>query len=134
MSCGRLFLYLQRPYHPEEAHRLETPRIDTEREISLMQPRDNFIERDLYLFWGMHPRAKFSKPIISYVLDCNKRELEILLQTMVEAGLVETNIQNGVTLYSLTTNEEKRRLIQEYARHGHNFYSRLLCDYRNSNK
>ena len=70
----------------------------------------------------MHHSAKFSKPIIKYGLDCNKRELEIVLQAMVEAGLVETHFQNGVTLYSLTTNEEKRRTILEFARHGYNFY------------
>lgn len=84
-----------------------------------MQIRDNLLKRDLYLFWGMHPRARFSMSIISYVLDCNKRDLEVMLQTMVEAGLVETHIQNGVTLYSLTANEEKRRAILEFARHDH---------------
>jgi len=86
-----------------------------------MQIRDNQVERELYLFWGMHPSAKFSKPIISYVLDCNKRELEIVLQAMVEAGLVETHIQNGVTLYSLTTNEERRRPILEFARRNYDW-------------
>lgn len=101
---------------------METPRVVTECEKSLMQPRDNLIKRDLYLFWGMHPSTKFSKPIISYVLDCNKRELEIVLQAMVEAGLVEKHIQNGVTLYPLTTNDEKRRIILEYVKHGYNWY------------
>ena len=79
------------------------------------------VKRELFLFWGIHPSAKFSKPIISYALDCNKRELEIVLQAMVEGGLVETHIQNGVTLYSLTTNEKKRRTILEFARHNHNW-------------
>ena len=69
----------------------------------------------------MHPNAKFSKPIINYTLDCNKRELESELKAMVEAGLVETHIQNGVALYSLTTNEEKRRTILEFARYSHNW-------------
>ena len=79
------------------------------------------VKRELFLFWGMHPNAKFSKPIINYTLDCNKRELESELKAMVEAGLVEVYIQNGVTLYSLTTNEERRRPILEFARHNYDW-------------
>jgi len=87
-----------------------------------MQPRDNLVKRDLYLFWGMHPNAKFSRPVISYVMDCNKKELDVVLQAMVEAGIVEMQVQNGMTLYSLTTNEGIRKTILEFARHSHDSY------------
>ena len=87
-----------------------------------MQLKDNYVKRDLYLFWGMHPSVKVSKPVINYVLDCNKKELDSQLNAMVAAGLLEEHVQNGMTLYSLTTNEERRQTILEFVRHGHNYY------------
>jgi len=87
-----------------------------------MEQRDNLLKRELYEFWGMHPNAKFSRPIISYALDCNKRELDSVLRAMVEIGLVETQVQNGVTMYSLTTNEDKRGSVMEFAKHNHYWF------------
>ena len=101
---------------------METSRIDKEHckgKVTSVLKED--VKRELLLFWGMHPNAKFSKSIIIYILDCNKRELETVLQAMVEAGLVETHIQNGVALYSLTTNEERRRPILEFARRNYDW-------------
>ena len=79
------------------------------------------VKKELFLFWGMHPNTKFSRNTISYALDYNKIELDSTLKDMVEAGFVEAHIQNGETLYSLTTNEEVRRPILEFARHGYNW-------------
>ena len=84
-----------------------------------MERGDNPAKRELYLFWGIHPNAKFSKPIIDFALDCNRSDLDNALQAMVAARLLDTNIQNGVTFYSLTKNEERRRPILEFARHSH---------------
>jgi hypothetical protein len=84
-----------------------------------MERGDNPIKRELYFFWGIHPNAKFSRPIIDFALDCNMRDLDSALEAMVTAGLLDTNIQNGVTIYSLTKNEERRRPILEFAKHSH---------------
>ena len=84
-----------------------------------MERRDNLVERELYLFWGIHPNAVFSKSVIDFALDCSKSDLDGALQDMVAAHLLDANIQNGVTFYSLTKNEERRRPILEFARHNH---------------
>lgn len=70
---------------------------------------NNRMKRELLLFWGMHPNAKFNRLIICYAVDSNKLDIKIVLGAMVEAGLLDTHIYNGETLYSLTTNEDRRR-------------------------
>lgn len=76
---------------------------------------DNRVKRELLLFWGMHPNARFDRRTICYVLDCSKLDMERALRTMVEEGLLDKRISNGVTLYSLTPDEKKRRPILELA-------------------
>ena len=87
-----------------------------------MERRDNLIKRELYLFWGRHPNAKFSGSAISIALDCSTVEMARMLRAMVDAGLVETHTQNGVTFYLLTKNEERRRQVIEFARHRYNWW------------
>ncbi len=73
------------------------------------------VRKELLLFWGMHPNAKFSGFAICYAVDCNKLDTKRALKDMVEAGLLDTHIYNGVSLYSLTKNEERRRPVLELA-------------------
>jgi len=81
----------------------------------LQEHGDNWVKRGLLLFWGMHPNARFDRRAICYALDCNKLDAERALRTMVEDGLLDRNICNDVTLYSLTKNEEKRQPVLELA-------------------
>jgi hypothetical protein len=74
---------------------------------------NNRIKRELLDFWGRHPDARFSRYVICFALDCGKLEAERALKAMVDAGLVDNHENNGVTLYSLTKNEEKRRPVLE---------------------
>lgn len=76
---------------------------------------DNRVKRRLLFFWGCYPNAKFARHIICYALDCGKLEVDRALRDLVKAGLVDTHILNGVTFYSLTANEERRRLVLELA-------------------
>lgn len=77
---------------------------------------NNRVKRELLAFWGRHPDAKFSRLVICYALDCSKLETKGTLKLMVEKGLLDENsTNNGVTLYSLTRNEEKRRPVLELA-------------------
>ncbi len=73
------------------------------------------MKRELLLFWGRHPDTKFARNAICYALDCTKLEMDRGLRALVEAGLVDTHILNGMTLYSLTVNEEKSRPVVEPA-------------------
>jgi len=75
----------------------------------------NPVKREFLAFLGRHPDAKFSRRVIRYALDRSKLKVEGVLRAMVEEGLLDKHISNGVTLYSLTRNEEKRRPILELA-------------------
>jgi hypothetical protein len=76
---------------------------------------DNRVKMGLLLFWGCHPNAKFASNAICYALDCTKLEMDRGLKALVEAGLVDTHILNGVTFYSLTSNDERRRPVLDLA-------------------
>jgi hypothetical protein len=76
---------------------------------------DKPLKMELLAFWGRHPNAKYSKLAIYHVEDCRKVDVCRALEDMVEAGLVNAHMHNGTLLYSLTTNEEKRRLVMKLA-------------------
>jgi hypothetical protein len=76
---------------------------------------DEPLKMELLAFWGRHPNAKFSKLAIYHVEDCRKVDACRALGDMAEAGLVDAHIYNGTPLYSLTMNEEKRRLVMKLA-------------------
>ena len=99
-----------------------------------MELRDNLIKRELYLFWSRYPNVKFGRSAIKIAVACSMMEMDRALKAMVGDGLVETHIRNGVTLYSLTMNEEKRRPFLEFARRTITAGSQLLYDYSTDNK
>ena len=74
---------------------------------------NNRIKRELILFWGMHPNARFNREVICYALDYHKLEMEIALKALAKEGLLDKHIYNGITLYSLTTDQEIRRPVLE---------------------
>ena len=76
---------------------------------------DDRVKLALLGFWGRHPKAKFSRGVISCALDCKKTDLDRALKIMVEAGLVNTRVQSGMTFYSLTTDEERKRPVLHIA-------------------
>ena len=76
---------------------------------------DNRLKRELLIFWGMHPNTRFDSKVISYALDCFKLDAERALRAMVTEGLVDSYTSNGVSLYSLTKNEDRRQPIIELA-------------------
>jgi DNA-binding GntR family transcriptional regulator len=83
---------------------------------------DNRVRNNLLLFWGMHPNAKFAVATICHALDCSKLDVQRALGALAEAGLLDREVHNHVTLYSLSTDEERRRLIMEYAAPGHSWW------------
>lgn len=80
------------------------------------------MKNDLLLFWGMHPNAKFAMATICHALDCSKLDVERVLEALTKAGLLDTEVHNDVTLFSLSMDEERRRLIMEYAAPGHSWW------------
>jgi len=73
------------------------------------------VKRELLAFWGMHPNAKFGRRAVCYALDCGKLEADRALRALVDAGLIDTHMNSGLTLYSLTRDEAKRRAVLELA-------------------
>ncbi len=73
------------------------------------------VKRQLLLFWGMHPKAKFSMLALRCAVDCSRLDMKMALRSMIEEGLLDTHIYNDVPLYSLTRNEERRRPVLELA-------------------
>jgi hypothetical protein len=83
------------------------------------QRGQNRLKRDLMFFWGMHSVGKFDERTISYALDYGLPDVQKELQVLVESGVVEKEVENGVSVYCLTMNEAKRRSIVEWASPGH---------------
>jgi len=96
---------------------METAKVLTEENLYrfLEQHENNRVKRELLAFWGIHPNAKFGRRAICYALDCGKLEADRALRALVEAGLIDTHMNNGLTLYSLTRDEAKRRMVLELA-------------------
>jgi len=96
---------------------METLTISTEESLYgfLEKYGINREERELLAFWGMHPNARFTRYAICYGVDWSKLEANRALMALVEAGVVDTHNHNGLTFYSLTKNEEKRRPVVELA-------------------
>lgn len=83
---------------------------------------DNRVKKELLLFWGMHPNAELARSTICYALDCSKLDVERALKALAKAGLVDTDVHKDVTFFSLSTDEERRRLVVECAAPGHNWW------------
>jgi hypothetical protein len=92
----------------------------------LREHGNNRVKRELLLFWGMHPRAKFNKFTICYAIDSSKLDMTRALKDMIAEGLVETHAGNIEPLYSLTTDEERRRPVLELAAIGWDGYQLML--------
>lgn len=73
------------------------------------------IRIELLDFWRRHPNARFAVGAISCALDCRRLETRRALVELVENGVVDTVFQNGLTLYFLTPDEARRRLVLEVA-------------------
>jgi hypothetical protein len=96
---------------------METLTVSTQEELYrfLEKHGNNRVKRELLDFWGRHPGTKFSRYAICFALDCGKLEADRNLRDMVDAGLLDNHANNGLSFYSLTRNEEKRRLVLELA-------------------
>ena len=96
---------------------METLSVSTEEVLYrfLEQHGNDRVQRELLAFLGRHPNAKFARFVICRALDYGKLEVDSALRALLDAGLVDNNANNGLTLYSLTTNEEKRRPVLELA-------------------
>jgi|APIni6443716594_1056825.scaffolds.fasta_scaffold1083725_1 predicted transcriptional regulator len=70
-------------------------------------------------FWGLHPNGKFDVATIRYAVEGDISAITKELVSLVEAEVIEKEVENGVAYYYLTLNEAKRKSIIEWAGPGH---------------
>ena len=92
----------------------------------LREHTDDQVQRQVLLFWAMHPNTKFSRLAIRCAVDCGKLDVDRALRALVVAGLLIKHADNGLTLYSLTTDEKRQQLIMEMATLGWDRWQLIL--------
>lgn len=71
------------------------------------------LESAILSFWSRHPYTAFSQPVIMYALDSNKLDIQQALESLMSRGLLQRHTANGVAMYSLTADDERRSLVLE---------------------
>ncbi len=96
---------------------METLTVSTEENLYhfLEEHGNNRVKREILAFLGRHPNTKFTRYVLCYALDCGKLEVDRTLRALVDARLVDNHTNHGLTLYSLTRDEDKRRPVLELA-------------------
>ena len=79
---------------------------------SMKEYADTRLKLDLLFFWNRYPYARFSSGVIAHALDYRRKvDVEEALQWLVEAQLVEKDTGQGVPVYFLTTDHERRQRV-----------------------
>ncbi|MBI4303171.1 MAG: hypothetical protein HY665_02375 [Chloroflexi bacterium] len=68
---------------------------------------------ELLQFFGRYPRTRFSGLAVSHALNDRKSYTQRALKELVNKGVIRKNIENNVSLYSLTEDDSLRSLVLE---------------------
>ncbi len=71
--------------------------------------------REVLQLLSRHPHTKLSRLAIRHAVDWRKFDVDRSLRILVDKRLVKTCIDNGLTLYSLTSEEPDNSLAQKIA-------------------
>lgn len=71
--------------------------------------------RELLMFLGRHPHARFTRLILISAFDAPKLDIDKALTTLTNRGLIKTCQENTVSLYWLTEAEPANSLIRSMA-------------------
>jgi len=72
---------------------------------------DTSPKMQVLLFWGRHPRAKFTLDCIADALDARRLDLKEAVETLVNEGIIEVQqSDNGVKWYSV--NQKRRDYLE----------------------
>ncbi len=77
---------------------------------------DQYCLLELLLFWGKHPRARFSLLAIVHALDSRKLYIERALKYLIARGGGKMHTDICVSVYSLTKDEARRKQVLAMAR------------------
>jgi hypothetical protein len=72
---------------------------------------------ELLRFFVAHPEGRFSRLAINYAIDISdsRPEVEDALTQLVNEGILQIVIENGISFHRLTREEPVRRLVLEMA-------------------
>jgi hypothetical protein len=68
-------------------------------------------KQELLLFWVLHPNARFSRLAVLSAMECSRLDVEKALESMTDDNLVDVCSENRLTTYSLTKNDDIRRMV-----------------------
>ena len=68
-------------------------------------------KQEILLFWALHPSTKFSGLAVLSAIECPRTDVERALVDMISDGLIDVHTNNGLVTYSLTSNEDIRRMV-----------------------
>jgi len=66
---------------------------------------------ELLLFWALHPDTHFSRLAVLCATECSKVDVAKALDSMTSDNLVDMRSGNGLTTYSLTSDESIRQMV-----------------------
>jgi hypothetical protein len=71
----------------------------------------------LLRFFVVHPQERYSELAITYAVDVrgDKPDIQQALIQMVNEGILQKNIDNGINFYRLTREESVRQVVLEMA-------------------
>lgn len=73
---------------------------------------DTGLKRDVLDFWRKYPYAKFTCGIIARAVDTRRRvDVEEVLESLVQAELVDKQVRQGMPYYSLTAEPTRRQCV-----------------------
>jgi len=78
------------------------------------ESKSDRLKRNIMHFWHRHPYAKFSGDCIYYAMGSSKNEIIESLQDFVVAGILDVTAEHNTSFYSLTTDMDKRNLVQVF--------------------
>jgi len=81
---------------------------------------------ELALFFGRHPNAKFNRTAVLHALNTRQFDAGMALKKLINNKIVVTCSENGITLYSLTSDECIRSLITNLVNLGQRNWQLLL--------
>ena len=72
---------------------------------------NNRAKQELLQFWALHSNARFSRLAVLSAMECSRLDAEKALASMTSDNLVDVCSENGLIIYSLTSNEDIRHMV-----------------------
>ncbi|MEW6033666.1 MAG: hypothetical protein AB1603_02290 [Chloroflexota bacterium] len=93
------------------------PAVDADDLLAFLETFGDTADKlQVLFFWSKHLKTKCTVDCISPTPDCRHLDPRRAVRELVHQGVLEESSDGWVTWYSLTTDEEKRRSVENLAR------------------